>query len=190
MRNILLMVLLMMLAHLQAVGAQEAKNPPTVRDVTPPGVVRVFRSTDSNAVSEPNLSKFDNIQVLPNGSLRSGAKTIQLQGINILERKKLCTSPSGSRWACGGAAYVALRNLVQSRSIACNLLMDGEKNALGQCKVEQTDIAAWLLQEGWAELAAGVTEKAYVDAAALAKTRAVGLWSDGSVGFDKPQKRR
>jgi endonuclease YncB( thermonuclease family) len=175
MRKKLLFISLLFLSHLQAVGAQEPSKAPAIRDVTPPGVVRVYRSPEPTTVSDSKLSKFADIQVLQNGTLRSGAKIIQLQGITLPERRKLCASSSGLRWACGVTAFVALRNLVQSQSIACNLLIEGEKNSLGQCKIEQTDIATWLLQEGWAELAVGVTEKVYVDAATSAKTRAVGL---------------
>jgi endonuclease YncB( thermonuclease family) len=190
MQKKLLFISLLILSHLQTVSAQEAEKSPVVRDVTPPGVVRIYRSTELNAASDSKLSKFSDIQVLPNGTLRSSAKTIQLQGITLPKRQRICVSSSGQRWACGVAAYVALRNLVQSRSIACNLLIEGEKNSLGQCKIEQTDIATWLLQEGWAELAVGATEKVYVDAATSAKTRAVGLWSDGSASFEKSKKPR
>jgi len=181
---------LMILAQLQAVGAEEPKQSPAIRDVTPPGIIRVYRSLDPNAVPESNLPKFSDVQVLPNGTLRSDTKIIQLYGVTLPERKKLCASSLGYRWTCGVTAYIALRNLVQSRSIACNVLTESEETVLGQCKVEQTDISAWLLQEGWAELAPGVSEKLYADAAASAKTRAVGLWGSGPPeNPDKPQKR-
>jgi endonuclease YncB( thermonuclease family) len=39
-----------------------------------------------------------------------------------------------------------------------------------------------LLQEGWANLEFGTTEKRYLDASAGAKARGVGLWSEGPAG--------
>ncbi len=158
--------------------AQEQKVP-AVRDVTPPGINRVYRSIDTSVIAESNLPKFSEIQVLPNGSLRSGTKTIELYGMKLPDRKKLCTSSLGVRWTCGVAAYVALRNLVQSQSIACNIMTESEQNILARCSVEQTDVAAWMLQKGWAELAAGVDVKTYTDAAAQAKASAIGLWGNG-----------
>jgi len=185
-----LLLPLMILVHAQGANAEEPTNSPAIRDVTPPGVIRVYQSKEPAAVSESNLPKFADVQVLTDGALRSGTRIIQLYGITLPERKKLCISSLGFRWTCGVAAYVALRNLVQARSIACNVLAESEQHVLGQCKVEKTDISAWLLQEGWAELAPGVTEKRYADAVALAKMRAVGLWGNGPPESpDKPQKR-
>jgi endonuclease YncB( thermonuclease family) len=176
------------LAYAQEVLAQETKSP-TIRDVTPPGVIRVYRTIEPTVIPESNPPNFFDIQVLPDGILRSGAKTIQLYGVTLPERKKLCTSSLGSRWTCGVAAYVALRNLVQSQSIACNILSENEKKVLGQCKVGQTDISVSLLQEGWAELAAGVNEKAYTDAVSSAKARGVGLWGNAPPErVDQPNK--
>jgi endonuclease YncB( thermonuclease family) len=183
--------LLLILACVHGTHPEEQKMTPAVRDVTPPGVIRVYRSSEEPAISETGLPKFADIQVLQNGTLRSESKTIQLYGIALPDRKKLCTSPAGLRWTCGAMAFVALRNLVQSQSISCNIVSEREKDLLGQCKVEQTDISAWLLQNGWAELAPSVSEKLYVDAAAIAKAKASGLWGNGPPeNADKPLKWR
>jgi endonuclease YncB( thermonuclease family) len=190
-KGIVVVVSFIISAYSQAVPAQESTKSPAVRDVTPPGMIRAYRTIEPTVIPESNLPKFSNVQVLQDGTLRSGTKTIQLYGVTLPERKKLCTSSRGFRWTCGVTAYVALRNLVQSQSIACNILSESEKHVLAQCKVDQTDISVWLLQEGWAELAPGVNEKLYANATALAKTNAVGLWSNGPPdGADKPQKRR
>ena len=37
----------------------------------------------------------------------------------------------------------------------------------------------WLLSQGWAELAEGVTDETYADAAASARRRKAGIWGDG-----------
>ncbi len=179
------------LFHVRGAHGEEISKPPAVRDVTPPGINRIYQSLDAPSVADSGQPKFMDVQVLPDGALRSGAVTIQLYGIVLPERKKLCISPEGQRWACGITAFIALRNLVQSRSIACKILSDIENRVLGQCKVEQTDISAWLLQEGWAETAPGVNEKLYVEAATSAKSKAIGLWGNiPPENSDKPQKRR
>ena len=47
------------------------------------------------------------------------------------------------------------------------------------CSVGDTDIAQFLLAEGWAELADGVTEEMYVEAHTFAQSRKAGIWADG-----------
>jgi endonuclease YncB( thermonuclease family) len=47
------------------------------------------------------------------------------------------------------------------------------------CWVGDIDVTQWLLSQGWAELAEGVTDESYVEAAASARRRKVGIWSDG-----------
>lgn len=181
---------LLTLAAISA-AAQENKAPPLIRDVTPSGVVRVYRSPEDNKDSEAGLPKLPNVRVLANGKLRSGQKTIQLYGIALPERKRLCFSASGARWACGVAAFVALRNLVEARAVACHILDDGAENVVGQCQVDRKDISIWLLQNGWADVASDVNDKPYVEAIALAKSNAVGLWANGPpASSDANAKRR
>lgn len=158
---------------------QDAPPRSGVRDVTPPGTSRVLRSEQDLTRPDDNARPFENTLVLRDGSLRSGPTTIQLYGIKLPERKKLCTTLSGARWACGGAAYVALRNLVQSRTIRCAIRNESNNKVLATCKVQQTDVSAWLLEQGWAELTSDTKEKFYVDAFASGKTKKAGLWGDG-----------
>jgi endonuclease YncB( thermonuclease family) len=47
------------------------------------------------------------------------------------------------------------------------------------CWVGDTDVTQWLLNQGWAELAEGVTDDTYVEAASSARRRKVGIWGDG-----------
>jgi endonuclease YncB( thermonuclease family) len=62
--------------------------------------------------------------------------------------------------ACGQRAFMALRNLLEGKPIACrfNHIVDPRKAA---CSVGDNDIAQFLLAEGGAELAEGVTEEIY-----------------------------
>jgi endonuclease YncB( thermonuclease family) len=89
----------------------------------------------------------------------------------------------GDRWACGQRAYLKLRNLIERRSIACQI-KDVDKPGgtdaprLAVCKVDRADVAISLLQDGLAELADGVIDKSYIAAASLAKNKKIGLWAD------------
>lgn len=160
--------------------AQETSGKPAIRDVTPPGMIRVFRSEEATPVTVPDSTpRFPEIHVLPTGALRSGAATIRLYGVTFPERRKLCTSAAGNRWACGTLAFVALRNLVEPQTLACEGVGASDSITIAVCRIGQANVSVWLLQMGWAELLAGVTDKQYVDAAATGKARGAGIWGDG-----------
>ena len=48
------------------------------------------------------------------------------------------------------------------------------------CLVGDRDVTQFLLSQGWAELAEGVTEATYVEAVASAQSKKSGIWVDGS----------
>jgi len=151
-----------------------------VRDVTPPGVTRVYRSSDSPAFAP----KLVDVRIASNGQLQSNGGALKLYGISLPPRQKVCVTASGTRWACGLRAYIALRNLFAQRSLSCQPKDDDKPAAakmprLVVCKIDDADVALSLLQDGLADLAAGVSDQAYIAAESLAKSKKIGLWADG-----------
>jgi endonuclease YncB( thermonuclease family) len=73
---------------------------------------------------------------------------------------------------------MALRNLLEGKSIACRFkhVSDPPKAA---CSVGDSDVTRFLLAEGWAELAEGVTEEIYLEAHMSAQSRKAGIWANG-----------
>jgi endonuclease YncB( thermonuclease family) len=53
-------------------------------------------------------------------------------------------------------------------------------SAKAVCRVGDTNVTQWLLSQGWAELAEGVTDESYIEAAASARRMKIGIWGDGS----------
>jgi endonuclease YncB( thermonuclease family) len=47
------------------------------------------------------------------------------------------------------------------------------------CWVGDNDVMQSLLSQGWAELADGVINESYVEAAVSARRRKAGIWADG-----------
>jgi endonuclease YncB( thermonuclease family) len=96
------------------------------------------------------------VRIDPNGVINADGHNLNLYGVVLIRRNRICTSPEGARWACGQRAFVAMRNLVEGKSIACmfNHVVEPPKAA---CSVGDKDIAQFLLSEGWAELAEGVS---------------------------------
>ena len=111
------------------------------------------------------------------GTIRADGHNLDLYGIQLVRRNRIC-SPEGARWACGQRAFIAMRGLLEGQSISCSFIAAaGSPKAV--CRVGDTDVTQWLLSQGWAELAEGVTDETYADAAASARRRKAGIWGDG-----------
>lgn len=163
-------------------GAQERTSRPIVRDVTPPGIVRVYGAPGRVDAKGIVGRRFDNIRVLADGKIRSKDVTIGLYGIVLPERDKLCVTSAGARWACGVSAIGALRNMIQTRMITCSVHdeSDGYKDkVVGSCRLGHTDISLRLLEQGWATPNETVKEKHYLEAAEYGRNKGLGLWASG-----------
>ena len=112
------------------------------------------------------------------GTIRADGHNLDLYGIQLVLRNRIC-APEGVRWACGQRAFIAMRRLLEGQSISCSFIAAaGSPKAV--CRVGDTDVTQWLLSQGWAELAEGVTDETYVEAAASARRRKAGIWGDGT----------
>jgi endonuclease YncB( thermonuclease family) len=175
-----LILFLSVLSGAREACSEEARERPAIRDVTPSGMIKVFRSEQAAPVPlHDTAPRFAAIHVLPNGLLRSGTTTIQLYGIALPDRRKLCSTASGGRWACGTLAFLALRNLVETKTLACDSAGMSDQNNIAVCRIGQTNVSAWLLQEGWAELSSAINDKQYMDAAASGRSKSAGIWGNG-----------
>jgi endonuclease YncB( thermonuclease family) len=167
------LLLLLSTAAVTEVSAQESRP---VRDVTPPGVTRVFRAADARTPID-DLQRFAQVRLDPKGILWAESQKLDLHGVALPDPKRICQAPSGGRWMCGQRAVGALRAVVQSGPIACRKSPNAD-SAAWRCQTNSiSDIGLWLLLEGHADLAAGVADKSYVEAAATAKARQIGLWA-------------
>jgi endonuclease YncB( thermonuclease family) len=156
--------------------AQDGEKKSPIRDVTPPGMIRAYRSNDAPDLIPKAARRFENVRVDKDGTLQADGAALKLYGISLPPFKKICKTETGARWTCGYRAFMALRNFVESRTIACDIKNPSDVTT-AVCWVESTDITRWLLQQGWAELADGITDKAYVEALSLARVKKIGLWS-------------
>ncbi|MCB1472487.1 MAG: hypothetical protein H6884_07985 [Rhodobiaceae bacterium] len=88
-------------------------------------------------------------------TLRAGAETITLGGFQARGADETCTDPGGRRWPCGQAAITELRMLVRGRAIDCDPLPEtAPDNTPRRCELSGTDLAEWMLRQGWGEPAA------------------------------------
>jgi endonuclease YncB( thermonuclease family) len=140
-------------------------------------VIRTKRLRVPADLFERDAVFFKRVRVEAVGTIRADGHNLDLYGLELVRRNRIC-APEGVRWACGQRAFIAMRGLLEGQSIRFSFIAAaGSPKAV--CWVGDTDVTQWLLSEGWSELAEGVTDESYVEAAASARRRKAGIWGDG-----------
>jgi len=157
------------------VAAQEEKAPAT--GAPSRKVIQTKRLRVPADLFERDAVFFKRAQVEAGGTIRADGHNLDLYGMELVRRNRIC-APEGARWACGQRAFIVMRGLLEGKSIICSFLAStGSPKAV--CRVGDTDVTQWLLSQGWAELAEGVTDESYIEAAASARRSKTGIWGDG-----------
>ena len=117
-------------------------------------------------------------------TIRSGQLRIRIHGIDAPERQQQCTTPEGTRWACGKAARDALKTLVASTAaLDCQMTdVDRYGRLIMRCFAGDVDVGATLVRDGMA-LAYRRYADDYVADEEVARTARSGLWAGQ---FDAP----
>ena len=140
--------------------------------------IRVYRPRTPAEFFKEGVVCFERVRIDMNGLIYADGHNLHLYGAVLIRRNRICTSPEGARWACGQRAFLALRNLLEGKAIACRFKHDADPPKAA-CVVGDKDVAQFLLNEGWAELAEGVIDELYVEAHTSAQSRKAGIWADG-----------
>ena len=174
--SIVLGVALCAVPAVKCESQDQERLPP--RDATSSKVIRTHRLRTPADFFKQELVRFERARIDMSGSILADGHNLSLYGAVLLRRDKICTSAEGARWACGQRAFMALRSLLEGRSITCRF-----KHATvppkAVCWVGDSDVTLFLLSQGWAELADDVTEATYVEALASAQSKKVGIWGEG-----------
>ena len=121
---------------------------------------------------------------------------IVLYGIDAPERAQNCRR-NDREWRCGRYAAMALIDKIGGQEVRCDEKdFDEFERILGVCYLGETDLNAWMVQEGWA-LAFPWHTDAYVDFQVEARDSKKGLWrsqfvppaewrAGGRLGWEKP----
>jgi endonuclease YncB( thermonuclease family) len=90
-------------------------------------------------------------------TLKLGATTVRLSGIEAPERDQTCTNSAGRTWECGDGARSALSRLLRNGRITCELgSADDAGRRTGECHIRDDDVAAELVRGGYAFSAGGL----------------------------------
>lgn len=116
------------------------------------------------------VTAFQRVAVVDGATFRSGERTIQLAHVVAPARAHQCTDGAGRAWPCGERARAALRDHLRNKRVECRAT--AVPGAM-RCSVEGQDVAAWLVEQGWATAGAGASEPLRA-AEADARRRGVG----------------
>ncbi|QND51852.1 thermonuclease family protein [Phyllobacterium sp. 628] len=85
------------------------------------------------------------------GSIEASGYRVSLDGIDIIPPEQTCAVENGASWPCGMAARTAFRNWLRTRAVECNVPDQPPEGVIStQCKLGTIDLAAWLVENGWA----------------------------------------
>src|SRR5262245_55874794 len=90
-----------------------------VRNVSPSKVIRTHRPRIADDFFKQETVHFERARIDISGSILADGHNLNLYGAVLVRRDKICTTAEGARWACGQRAFIALRNLLEGRSITC-----------------------------------------------------------------------
>ncbi|WP_186386827.1 thermonuclease family protein [Stappia sp. TSB10P1A] len=165
----------------------EAPDPASIRNVTPSDILPPPQVSGPLKRVAPQLPKlpereipseitFHQPLVLDAGSFRAKHLTIRLAGIDAPGPAETCPSRLGGTWPCGMRARTALRALVLRHAITCEDMQDTPTGVvLARCRRQGTDLAAWMVAQGWARPGEGASEELLAEAAAAREARR-GIW--------------
>lgn len=142
-----------------------------------PPVTQTDNVTDNTAAEQKAAEGglFYRPVALAAGRLAAGNRTIELAGIDIIEPDAACADINGDVWQCGMQARTAFRAWLRSRTVTCNMSGIDQNQELIRttCSIADTDIARWLVENGWARATFG---GAYADAQAQAEKMLLGVF--------------
>ena len=92
-------------------------------------------------------------RVIDGDTIEVGAVRIRLFGVDAPESAQRCLA-GGRHWPCGEQATRALVRHIDSRSVACEERdQDRYGRIVAVCRYGGQDVNAWLVREGWANVA-------------------------------------
>lgn len=120
----------------------------------------------------------ERVHVADGDTLRIGARTIRIAGIDAVELKQFCREKDGAVWSCGTRARDAMQALVDKGGLTCTTReQDKYRRDVATCSVEGVeDLGAALVSQGWAVNEADRESGAYLIEEAQAKREGRGIW--------------
>ncbi len=136
-------------------------------------------SLSVNIAADVNVVKH-----LTDNTLKVQDNRIVLYGIHVPKPTEHCIA-DGESWPCGAAATLRLNELIKSTSFNCTAVLELESASLARCQLGDTDLAHFLVEEGWAVTVD--TASTYTRMEHRARENQLGIWRGG---FSPPAEWR
>ncbi len=121
------------------------------------------------------VSALEAVTAIDGDTLEISGTTYRLFGIDAPERYQTCTVLE-KPWACGGQARDALTGLTAGRAVECTPAgIDDTGYATARCRANGRDLAAVMVQFGWA-LAVRAEAPEYLAIEQQASKDRAGIW--------------
>lgn len=108
-------------------------------------------------------------------TLRVGATTVRLSGIEAPEPDQTCAGSDGQDWSCGQAAKQGLARILRDGRVVCHISGSADGQSRGDCRLGDLDIAAELVRGGYVFAASGLFAS-YGSLEKEARTNKAGIW--------------
>ena len=108
-------------------------------------------------------------------TLRVGATTVRLNGIEAPEPDQTCAAADGSEWSCGQRAKQALARLLRNGRVTCDVPAPPTDTAAATARSASSDVAAELVRGGHVFAASGLFAS-YSGIEEEARTNKAGIW--------------
>jgi endonuclease YncB( thermonuclease family) len=116
-------------------------------------------------------------RVIDGDTLVIGERSIRILGIDTPELDQTCHDAAGHTWHCGADARLALATRVAGQQVSCHVAsQDRYGRDLARCATGGSDLAEWLVREGWA-IPAGDERARYRAAGREAEANRKGIWA-------------
>ena len=114
-------------------------------------------------------------KVIDGDSIHIGNNKIRLHGIDAPEKKQTCNF-KGNEWNCGKEATLFLTDLINKKSVSCNVNdIDQYKRLVAVCFIDNVNINKLIIISGWA-IAYRYYSKDFIKEEEIAKKNKMGIW--------------
>jgi len=128
--------------------------------------------------SGPQWKTYSQVVVIGAGIMNLGGRKVQLDGIIVPASGSTChTAPDEPGFDCAFLSMQALRQRIRARGVECRLdTVEYVGAEPASCRIGQTDLAAWLVEQGWAAPAEDAPDE-YRAAEREARCAGAGIWA-------------
>lgn len=118
------------------------------------------------------------VHVVDGDTLKVGAETVRLWGVDAPEGRQTCRDGKGAAYLCGEVARDHLRELTRGAPVTCQKRdRDGYGRLVGQCWASGRDLGGAMVRSGWAVEYRQFSGGSYAQAEAEARAARRGLWA-------------